>query len=49
LLLSNSTVEKAKIDRSVEREVAAALESVFPQAGLNAFNLLVSFALHSFL
>ena len=27
-------------DRNVDREIAAALESVFPQAGLNAFNML---------
>jgi hypothetical protein len=29
-------------DKSAEREIAAALESVFPQSGLNAFNLLDS-------
>jgi hypothetical protein len=40
LLLSNSSVDSALRDRVVEREVAVALESVFPQAGLNAFNLL---------
>eukprot|EP00823_Brevimastigomonas_motovehiculus_P004230 TRINITY_DN2727_c1_g2_i2.p1 TRINITY_DN2727_c1_g2~~TRINITY_DN2727_c1_g2_i2.p1 ORF type:complete len:549 (-),score=229.68 TRINITY_DN2727_c1_g2_i2:205-1851(-) len=40
LLLTNSGVEKAKIDRTVEHEIAVALESVFPQAGLNAFNML---------
>lgn len=40
LMLSNSGVEK--VDRNVEREVAAALESVFPQAGLNAFNLMTA-------
>jgi hypothetical protein len=40
LLLANSGVDPSKIDRTVEREVAAALESVFPQAGLNAFNMM---------
>lgn len=39
LILSNSCVEESKQDRNVEREIAAALESVFPQAGLNAFNM----------
>jgi hypothetical protein len=40
LMLANSCVEETKIDRTVEREIAAALESVFPQAGLNAFNMM---------
>jgi hypothetical protein len=30
----------ASSDRNIDREIAAALESVFPQAGLNAFNML---------
>jgi hypothetical protein len=38
LLLANAGVDA--VDRGVEREVAAALESVFPQAGLNAFNMM---------
>lgn len=40
LLMANSAVAESSRDRVVEREVAVALESVFPQAGLNAFNLL---------
>lgn len=42
LMLANSTVEEDKRDRNVEREIAAALESVFPQAGLNAFNMMTA-------
>lgn len=38
LLLANSGA--AEVSRQVEREVAAALESVFPQSGLNSFSLL---------
>jgi hypothetical protein len=40
LMLANSTVPEGGRDRNVEREIAAALESVFPQAGLNAFNMM---------
>lgn len=40
LMLSNSCVDEGRRDRNVEREIAAALESVFPQAGLNAFNMM---------
>lgn len=40
LMLANSCVNDDKRDRNVEREIAAALESVFPQAGLNAFNMM---------
>jgi hypothetical protein len=40
LMLANSSVEEPNRDRNVEREIAAALESVFPQAGLNAFNMM---------
>lgn len=40
LMLSNSCVDENRRDRNVEREIAAALESVFPQAGLNAFNMM---------
>lgn len=40
LMLANSCVEESARDRNVEREIAAALESVFPQAGLNAFNMM---------
>lgn len=39
LLLFTSTVPEPQRDRAVEREIAVALESVFPQAGLNAFSL----------
>ena len=39
LLLSTSTVPDHLKDRNVEREIAVALESVFPQSGLNAFSL----------
>jgi cilia- and flagella-associated protein 206 len=37
MLIVNSATNK--VTRAVEREIAAALESVFPQTGLNAFNL----------
>lgn len=40
LMLSNGCVDTSKTDRNVDREIAAALESVFPQAGLNAFNMM---------
>lgn len=40
LMLANGCVESKLHDRNVDREIAAALESVFPQAGLNAFNML---------
>lgn len=40
LLLANGCVEDNRNTRNVEREIAAALESVFPQAGLNAFNMM---------
>ncbi len=40
LLLAQSGVDKSRIDKSVEREIAGALESVFPQAGLNAFQMM---------
>ena len=33
LLINNSGVEKEAMDRTVEREIVAALESVFPQSG----------------
>lgn len=42
LMLVNSCVDEGRRDRNVEREIAAALESVFPQAGLNAFNMMSS-------
>lgn len=41
LMLANSCVDEGRRDRNVEREIAAALESVFPQAGLNAFNMMM--------
>ncbi len=40
LLLANGGIDRGTKDRNVEREVAVALESVFPQAGLNAFNMM---------
>ncbi len=38
LLIANGQI--TNVDRLAEREVAAALESVFPQAGLNVFTIM---------
>lgn len=40
LLRSNSFVEAGNVTDTVNRELAATLESVFPQSSLNAFNLM---------
>jgi len=40
LLLANGCIDESQHDLNVDREIAVALESVFPQAGLNAFNLM---------
>lgn len=40
LMLQNGCVDLQVPDRNVDREIAAALESVFPQAGLNSFNMM---------
>jgi hypothetical protein len=42
LMLQNGCVDTTVPDRNVDREIAAALESVFPQAGLNSFNMMSS-------